>query len=60
MALEQVGYDVSNPRRVALIEIRSDLERDPRAAPAGVPAETIEEATGRHHATIVHPSCAMH
>ena len=60
VALEQMGDDVADARRVAVVEIGPDVERDPGAAPAGAAAEAIEEATGRHHATIVHPPCAMH
>ena len=60
VALQQVGDDIAEPDRVAIVELGAHLERDPAAAAAArSAAEVIEEATGRHHATIVHPPCAM-
>ena len=60
VALEEMGDDRADRRRVPIVEIGPDIERDARAAPAGPAAEAIEEATGWHHATMVHPPCAMH
>ena len=61
VALEQPGDHRTDSLRITLLEIGSDLERGPMAAAARAAApESVEETTGWHSATIVHPPCAMH
>ncbi len=60
LAFEQVGDHFADALRVSVVEIGGHIQRDPGPAAAGSTAEAIEETTGRHHATIVHPPCAMH
>jgi hypothetical protein len=61
VALEQASDDVADALRVAVFEIGADLERDRlTAATRAAAPELVEEATGWHSATIVHPPCAMH
>jgi hypothetical protein len=46
-------HDLAHTRGVAFVEIRTDVERNPRAATTRAAAEEYSEATGRHLATIV-------
>ena len=61
MPLEEPVDDGPDALRVAFLEIGTDLEREFVTAVArAAAAKPIEEATGWHGATIVHPPCAMH
>jgi hypothetical protein len=59
--LEEPGDDCPDALLIAFLEIGADLERGSVTAVArAAAAKPIEEATGWHGATIVHPPCAMH